>query len=76
MAPRLLTHPRSKRLGYSRLRLLLLFGVRIPQHVAAAPDGLDIVCAAASQAQLLAQLADEHVDDLELRLVHAAIEMV
>ncbi len=26
--------------------------------------------------ELLAQLADEHVDDLELRLVHAAIEMV
>ena len=26
--------------------------------------------------ELLAQLADEHVDDLQFRLVHAAIEMV
>ena len=26
--------------------------------------------------QLLAQLADEDIDDLELRLVHAAIEMI
>src|SRR5687768_13138530 len=51
-----------------------LFG--IAKDVAAAPDGLDIIVAAAGQAQLLAQLADEDVDDLELGLVHAAVKMV
>src|SRR5690606_38495954 len=49
---------------------------RIAQHVAAAPDGFDVVLAAASARELLAQLADEHVDDLEFRLVHSAVEMV
>src|SRR5205823_14996899 len=47
--------------------------VRLAQHVAAAPHGLDEVAAFGSVRQLLAQLADEDVDDLELGLVHAAI---
>jgi hypothetical protein len=46
---------------------------RIAQHIAAAPDRLDVVVAAGGLGQLLAQLADEHVDDLELGLVHAAV---
>src|SRR5262245_20449723 len=48
----------------------------LAQHIAAAPDSLDIVLAARRIRQLLAQLADEHVDDLQLGLVHAAIEMI
>ena len=52
------------------------FVFRVAQHIAAAPHRLDIVLAAGRRCELLAQLADEHVDDLELRLVHTAIEMV
>ncbi len=36
----------------------------------------DVVCAAGGVCELLAQLADEDVDDLQFRLVHAAIEVV
>eukprot|EP01035_Chromulina_nebulosa_P005433 gene5433-7364_t len=36
----------------------------------------DTLLAAGGRRQLLAQLADEHVDDLQLGLVHAAVEMV
>src|SRR5690606_17234168 len=50
--------------------------VGLAQHVAAAPHGLDVVLAAGRDRELLAQLADEYVDDLEFGLVHAAIEMV
>src|SRR5438876_1239447 len=50
--------------------------VRLAQHVAAAPHGFDEVAAFGGVRQLLAQLADEDVDDLQLGLVHAAIEMV
>ena len=49
---------------------------RLAQHIAAAPDGLDVVLAPGGVRELLAQLADEHVDDLEFGLVHAAIEMI
>src|ERR1700731_4535376 len=55
--------------------LRLLLG-RLAQDVAAAPHGLDIVLAARCVGQLLAQFADEDVDDLELGLVHATVEMV
>src|SRR4051812_33424056 len=48
----------------------------LAQHITAAPDRLDIVLAVGRVGELLAQLADEHVDDLELGLVHAAIEVV
>src|SRR5919107_4662478 len=54
---------------------LIRFG-RLAQHVAAAPDRLDVVLALAGVGELLAQLADEDVDDLQLGLVHAAVEMV
>src|SRR5882757_7577306 len=50
--------------------------MRLAQHVATAPHGLDEVAALGSIRELLAQLADEDVDDLQLGLVHAAIEMV
>src|SRR5262245_25460557 len=50
--------------------------LRVPQHIAATPDRLDIVLAPGRGGELFPQLADEHVDDLELGLVHAAIEMV
>src|SRR3546814_10867297 len=40
---------------------------RVAQHVAAAPHGLDVVVAAGRGGQLLAELADEDVDDLQLR---------
>jgi hypothetical protein len=57
----------------NQVKLLL---VGIAQHVAAAPDGFDVVLCRRWLLQLLAQLADEDVDDLQFRLVHAAIEMV
>src|SRR6202043_2114134 len=38
--------------------------LRVAQHVAAAPDGFDVVLAFGGRGQLLAQLADEDVDDL------------
>ena len=53
-----------------------LSGSALAQHVAAAPHRLDEVLAAGRDRQLLPQLADEHVDDLELGLVHAAIEVI
>ena len=50
--------------------------VRVAQHIAAAPYGLDVIFAAAGMAELLAQLADEDVDDLEFGFVHAAVKVV
>src|SRR6185437_6265390 len=68
--------PRCEILGDGRLRLACFALVGIAQHVAAAPDGLDVIGAAASKRKLLAELADEYVDDLELGLVHPAIKMI
>src|SRR6476620_4795738 len=48
----------------------------IAQHVAAAPHRLDVVVAIGCGGQLLSQLADEHVDDLQLRLIHAAVKVI
>src|SRR6201996_2412275 len=50
--------------------------VRLAQHVAAAPHGFDEVAAFRGIRKLLAQLTDEDVDDLQLRLVHTAVEVV
>jgi hypothetical protein len=47
--------------------------VRLAQHVAAAPHGFDEV-AALGVRELLAQLADEDIDDLQFGLVRAAIQ--
>src|SRR5215204_1127233 len=59
----------------SRLDRHPLFRLRrLAQDVAAAPDRLDVVLARRGVGELLAKLADEHVDDLQLRLVHAAVE--
>src|SRR5688572_13308441 len=67
--------PLGARLG--QLLLVSLAGAgQVPQHIAAAPNGLDVVLAAGRGCQLLAELADEDVDDLQLRLVHPAIEMI
>src|SRR5271165_618214 len=52
-----------------------LFGW-LSQGVAAPPNGLDVILAAARVGQLLSELADEHVDDLGVRLIEAAIKMV
>src|SRR5712671_2614670 len=46
------------------------------QHIATAPDRLDVVLAARSVRELLAELADEHVDDLDLGLIHAAVKLI
>jgi hypothetical protein len=45
-------------------------------RIAATPHRLDLGLAVRGIGQLLAQLADKHFDDLDLGLVHAAIEMV
>src|SRR5580700_2882162 len=50
------------------------FGVA--QRVTAAPYGLDVILAVCGLDELLAQLADEHVDDLQLGLVHPTVEMI
>ncbi len=48
----------------------------VAKHITAAPDCLDVVLAPGGLGELLAELADEDVDDLQLRLVHAAVEVV
>src|SRR5262245_20946538 len=53
-----------------------VFIARIAQHVAPTPNRLDIVLPPRRRLQLLAQFTDEDVDDLELGLVHAAVEVV
>lgn len=42
-------------------------GIGIAEHVAPAPDRLDIVGPARRLGQFLAKLADEHVDDFQLK---------
>jgi len=49
--------------------------IRLAKRIASAPDRLNVVYAACL-AELFAELADEHVDDLLVRLVHAALELV
>src|SRR5207244_3139999 len=63
-----------RRLAARSGRHVLVAGVA--QDVAAAPHGLDVMLAPGGRLQLLPELADEDVDDLELRLIHAAIEMI
>ena len=46
---------------------------QIAHDIAASPDCLDVVLAARCVGEFLPQLADENIDDLHLRLVHAAI---
>jgi hypothetical protein len=48
----------------------------VAQHVASSPHRLDVGFAARGGGQLLPELADEDVDDLQLGLVDAAIEVV
>jgi hypothetical protein len=48
----------------------------VAAHIAAAPYRLDVVMAARCLGELFAQLTEEYIDDLELRLVHPAIEAV
>src|SRR5271166_7104956 len=49
---------------------------RIAQHMAAAPKRLHEILAVRCVGELLAQLADENVDDLAFGLIHPAVEMV
>src|ERR1035437_6375960 len=56
-------------------RYLRLVLVRLMQQVALAPHRFDVVLAVRRAGELLAQLADENVDDLELGLVHATVEL-
>src|SRR5215475_288830 len=48
----------------------------LTQYIATPPHRLDVIPAVRCIGELLAQLADEHVDDLEFRLIHAAVEVV
>src|SRR6185437_7681200 len=48
----------------------------LTQHIAAAPYGLDVIAAAARIGELLAQFADENINDLEFRLIHAAVKVI
>src|SRR6516225_9000354 len=48
----------------------------VTKHIAAAPHRFDVVIAARRLGKFFAQLAEEDVDDLELRLVHSVIEPV
>src|SRR5438270_11295100 len=50
--------------------------VRLAQHIAAAPHCFDEIASFGGVGELLAQLADEDVDNLQFRLVHAAIEVI
>jgi hypothetical protein len=54
----------------------LLIPTRLTQYVAPAPHRFNVVLAIRRHGELLAQLAHENIDDLDLRLVHAAVEMV
>src|SRR5262245_25170477 len=64
----------SRRCRSGRNACLVVGG--LAQYIAAAPHRLYVVLAARSVGEFLAQLADEDVDDFELRLVHAAVEVV
>src|SRR3546814_18986621 len=48
----------------------------VAKHIAASPDGFDVIVAVAGAGELLAKLADKDVDNLQFRLVHAAIKVV
>src|SRR5215470_15403060 len=49
---------------------------QIPENIAAAPHRLDVMTATGRLREFLAQFADEHVDNLELGLDHATIEVI
>src|SRR5215475_14173247 len=57
--------------GAERWRYL----TRIAQQVASTPNGLDIGFAVRRLCQLFAQMADKHIDDLDLRLVNSAVQV-
>ena len=46
------------------------------QRVAAAPHRLYVILTARCVGEFLSQLADKHVDDLRVRLINAAVELV
>ena len=48
----------------------------ISQHIAAAPNGFDVVHPTRCRLKFFAQLTDEYIDDFEFRLVHSAVQMV
>src|SRR5258706_10411862 len=73
---------RSAQRATAKLRQNLLGGdfrlvrVRLAQHIAAAPYCFNVVLAIRRAGEFLAQLAHEDVDNLDLRLVHAAAKVV
>ena len=54
----------------------MLGEARLAQDVAPAPDRFYHVISSERLGQFLAQLADEDVDDLQFRFVHAAVKVV
>jgi hypothetical protein len=48
---------------------------RVAKPIASTPNRLDVVFAARCLRQLFAQMADEHIDNLEFRLVLSAVEV-
>src|ERR1043166_4341532 len=66
----------SKRPYHNRSGGDLRLVVRIAEHVTATPHCLDVVFSGGCVCKLPAQLADEHVNDLDLRFVHATVELV
>src|SRR5258708_39428058 len=62
----------SDRVSIERCLRGHLFFFRIAQHVAAAPDRLDVMLSRIGHRQLLPKLADKNVDDFEFGLVDAA----
>ena len=48
----------------------------IAEHIATAPHCFNVMLAICRCRQFLAQFADEHVDDFQFRLIHAAVKVV
>src|SRR5665213_3991072 len=69
------TLERAGRLLENLGRHFRLVLVRLTQHVAPTPHGFNVVFAIRRAGELLAQLANEDVDDLDLRLIHATVEL-
>ena len=75
------TSPAASQTDLERIRIPLsgshfLNRAWLAQCIAASPHRFDVILAARCVGEFPSQLADKHVDDLGLRLIHAAIEMV
>src|SRR4029077_13712142 len=75
------TSPAASQTDLERIRIPLsgshfLLRAWLAQCIAASQHLFDVILAARCVGEFPSQLADKHVDDLGLRLIHAAIEMV